>query len=218
MATRRKPLEKYGIKPFAGGKCSRFSFIRRSAGVILLGMTAILFADFALKRQTGFSLYLQYINKQFALFSDQGYVYVQYYDTDPGQLSRCCILSSTVLPVAVAPAPPWSNSFCGCGIVSGVMVGLVPGALDYQTNGLQIQIPAFYIASLLGLIGVLLSWFGPKRAFEQGLCAKCGYDLRASKYRCPECGTPIPVDKARGGSPRTSADSGGSSSTVSGGP
>ena len=49
------------------------------------------------------------------------------------------------------------------------------------------------IAYLSPIIGLSLFWsFLRKRADRrrmQNLCIKCGYDLRASKERCPECGS-----------------------------
>lgn len=32
-----------------------------------------------------------------------------------------------------------------------------------------------------------------QRRIQMRLCAMCGYDLRANKERCPECGLPIPA-------------------------
>lgn len=35
----------------------------------------------------------------------------------------------------------------------------------------------------------------PRRRCSRGLCTRCGYDLRASWGRCPECGAPVPQKK-----------------------
>ena len=54
-----------------------------------------------------------------------------------------------------------------------------------------------YFVLLLPAAAVSLSWIGlmARRRYlhrhRAGFCAKCGYDLRASPDRCPECGTTI---------------------------
>jgi hypothetical protein len=57
---------------------------------------------------------------------------------------------------------------------------------------------------LAGLTAILpLSWialrfrtkYKTRRATRHGLCPACGYDLRASPDRCPECGTPATANR-----------------------
>jgi uncharacterized OB-fold protein len=53
-----------------------------------------------------------------------------------------------------------------------------------------VTIPAVYLALPLSILPA--TWFvkrlRQRRLAGAGRCAKCGYDLRASPGRCPECG------------------------------
>src|SRR5258706_7339698 len=50
----------------------------------------------------------------------------------------------------------------------------------------------FAVIPLDALIQLVRAWLF-HRCHRIGICGKCGYDLRESKDRCPECGNAIPI-------------------------
>ena len=60
---------------------------------------------------------------------------------------------------------------------------------------LRIAVPLWAPAIVFALppAGAVALFLRRRRRVKRGLCLKCGYDLRASPDRCPECGEPAPT-------------------------
>jgi hypothetical protein len=68
----------------------------------------------------------------------------------------------------------------------------VDGVIDYGSPVAftSIAIPCWSLASLLALvptIAAIRGWY-KRRRLQPGFCPSCGYDMRATPERCPECG------------------------------
>ena len=65
-------------------------------------------------------------------------------------------------------------------------------ALDAYPES-SVAVPYWALVTLFALLPLFWVWRLARRHFRRlpGHCVKCGYDLRASQDRCPECGTPF---------------------------
>ncbi len=70
-----------------------------------------------------------------------------------------------------------------------------PGSKWYpQFDDFKLFVPSWsVIIPLVAFQGIwLCKWLKGSRREKQGMCQSCGYDLRATPDRCPECGTTPP--------------------------
>jgi hypothetical protein len=79
----------------------------------------------------------------------------------------------------------------GFGFAVGRMVG--PGEASHQYRVVRVPYyPLVAGAIVLPVLGMWHWWRGWRRV-SRGMCRACGYDLRESRGRCPECGEREPV-------------------------
>jgi hypothetical protein len=69
-----------------------------------------------------------------------------------------------------------------------------------KSRGAYIAAPYWFLLAVLGLPFILRALARlrmRRRCIQRGLCPVCGYDLRATAGRCPECGA-VPHGTGRG--------------------
>jgi hypothetical protein len=72
----------------------------------------------------------------------------------------------------------------------------LPFFISLAVGGIVVGIAIFITLSMY--CASKIRW---RERVRRGLCGRCGYDLRASRQRCPECGEPIETESVNPISP-----------------
>jgi hypothetical protein len=98
---------------------------------------------------------------------------------------------------SVPTLDPWNRNWLGFG---------TDAYLDQGFRGWErwIAIPYWSILCTTAALPLahLAAYVKRRRSHQTGFCVQCGYDLRATPERCPECGTAGPVSAAAADLPK----------------
>ena len=97
----------------------------------------------------------------------------------------------------IANTPPGVRSFLGFAYATEAP----PPTGTYYLFTLPLLLPAFLLA--VPPAAALLARRRARRRNRGGLCRRCGYDLRGTPDRCPECGAVPPVNPGSPPGPST---------------
>ena len=109
-------------------------------------------------------------------------------------VARIKELSGTVSHLNYMSSPPhrdriWPHTCLGVGWAWPVI------SWSNIVSWTEIGIPYAHLLALFSLLPAirLYRWLRRRKLNRPGHCVTCGYDLRATPDRCPECGTPAPA-------------------------
>ena len=69
----------------------------------------------------------------------------------------------------------------------------LPEVFRLGQYGFMVTVPFWLLLTLVAIPTAIL-WHRDRRTVKPGCCRQCGYDLRASKKTCPECGAVVTSD------------------------
>jgi hypothetical protein len=100
------------------------------------------------------------------------------------------VLSHSYLVVPVARGCRLMN--CGgFGFAAAYVPTSIPQSREVGSVFQSAAVPHWFVALLAAILPVRWAWrrLAARRRKRAGCCSRCGYDLRATPARCPECGT-----------------------------
>jgi hypothetical protein len=110
-------------------------------------------------------------------------------------------------PALAAPAPLPPSQVLGFVVTHSDLPGNTNVRLPSPRQIVwKVQIPHWAVVLLLGVVPAIWVYIRLRpmsvraRRLQEGRCIQCGYDLRASPERCPECGAAIGKKEALAGS------------------